>query len=60
MQRSWKWTFIPEVMSKSTEQIWNWIAENKLKIDIEKVALKDIESVWNRTDFKGKRIVVVP
>ena len=50
----------PEAMSKSTEQIWSWIAENKLKMDIEKVALKDIESVWNRTDFKGKRIVIVP
>lgn len=49
-----------ESMNKSTEQIWSWIAENKLKMDIEKVTLKNIESVWNRTNFKGKRLVIVP
>jgi hypothetical protein len=29
-------------------------------MDIEQVPLKDIESVWRRTDFQGKRIVIVP
>ena len=50
----------PEAMNESTNQVWEWIKENKLRMDIEKVPLKDIESTWNRTDFQGKRIVIVP
>lgn len=50
----------PEAMEKSTNQVWKWIKENKLSIDIEEVPLKDIESAWQREDFQGKRIVIVP
>jgi len=50
----------PEAMNESTNQVWEWIKDNKLSMDIEKVPLKDIESAWKRTDFKGKRIVIVP
>lgn len=50
----------PEAMGESTNQVWEWLKENKLHMDIEQVPLKDIESVWKRTDFQGKRIVIVP
>ncbi|MBU5467972.1 zinc-binding alcohol dehydrogenase family protein [Virgibacillus sp. MSJ-26] len=50
----------PEAINESTNQVWEWLRENKLKMDIEKVPLKDIESTWKRTDFQGKRIVIVP
>lgn len=47
-------------MSEGTNQVWELIKANKLHMDIERVPLKDIESVWQRTDFQGKRIVVIP
>ncbi len=50
----------PEAMGEATTQVWDLIKANKLIMDIEQVLLKDIESVWERTDFQGKRIVIVP
>jgi NADPH:quinone reductase-like Zn-dependent oxidoreductase len=50
----------PEVMSEGSNQAIEWIKTGKLQIDIEQVPLKDIERLWKRTDFQGKRIVVVP
>lgn len=50
----------PESISEGTNQVWEWIKEGKLRMDIEKVPLNEIESVWKRTDYKGKRIVIVP
>jgi len=50
----------PEAMGVGTNQVWEWLRANKLQMDIEQVPLKDIESVWQRTDFQGKRIVIVP
>ena len=50
----------PEAMGEGANQVWDWLQQNKLQMDIEQVSLKDIESVWKRTDFQGKRIVVVP
>ncbi|QPA32578.1 quinone oxidoreductase family protein [Thermaerobacillus caldiproteolyticus] len=52
------WT--PEAINEATNQVWAWIKEGKLSMDIETVPLKDIESVWKRTDFQGQRIVIVP
>ena len=49
----------PEAMGEGTNQVWEWLKENKLQIDIEQVPLKEIESAWRRTDFQGKRIVIV-
>ena len=49
----------PEVVPEAMKQIWAWIGEGKLSIDIEKLSLKDIAEAWERkTD--GKRIVIVP
>ena len=50
----------PEAMGESTDQVWEWLKANKLHMEIEQVPLKDIESVWKRMDFQGKRIVIVP
>jgi NADPH:quinone reductase-like Zn-dependent oxidoreductase len=50
----------PEAMGEATGQVWDWLKANKLHMDIERVPLKDIEKVWERTDFEGKRIVVIP
>ena len=41
------------------KQIWAWIAEGQLTIDIEKVPMKDIAEAWNR-ETDGKRIVIIP
>lgn len=49
----------PEVIPGALQQIWNWIQDNKLTIDIEKVSLKDISKAWQRK-AEGKRIVMVP
>lgn len=48
-----------EAMGEGTDQVWEWLKADKLHMDIEQVPLKEIESVWKRTDFQGKRIVVV-
>jgi hypothetical protein len=47
-------------MGDGTSLVWDFIRKKKLSMDIEQVALKDIESIWQRTDFQGRRIVVVP
>jgi hypothetical protein len=40
--------------------VWEWIKAIKLQADFEQVPLKDVESVRQRTDVPGKRIVFVP
>ena len=50
----------PEAMGEATNLVWDLLKANKLHMDIEQVPLEDIESVWRRTDFQGKRIVIVP
>jgi NADPH2:quinone reductase len=48
-----------EALSEATKQVWEWINENKLTIEIEKVSLKNISEAWQR-NTKRKRIVVIP
>jgi NADPH2:quinone reductase len=50
----------PKAISEGTQQVYDWRKEDKLQMAIEQVPLKDIESVWKRADFQGKRIIVVP
>ncbi|HVN16297.1 MAG TPA: zinc-binding alcohol dehydrogenase family protein [Anaerolineales bacterium] len=50
----------PETIGEGTKLVWDLFKANQLQMDIEQVPLKDIESAWNRTDFQGKRIVIVP
>ena len=50
----------PEAIGEGTNQVWDLIKANKLHLDIETVPLREIESAWKRTDFQGKRIVIIP
>jgi NADPH2:quinone reductase len=49
----------PEVVPEAMEQIWTWIREKKLTIDIEHLRLWDIAEVWD-CKITGKRIVIAP
>lgn len=49
----------PEVLPEAMAQIWVWILERKLTIDVEKMDLRDIAEAWERKT-PGKRIVIVP
>jgi len=49
-----------EAISAGTNQVWEWIKEGKLHMDIEKVPLADIENAWKRNDLEGKRLVIIP
>jgi NADPH:quinone reductase-like Zn-dependent oxidoreductase len=50
----------PESMGEGANQVWDWLKDGKLNMDIERVPLKDIESAWQRMDFQGKRMVIIP
>jgi NADPH2:quinone reductase len=50
----------PEAVGEGTLQVYDLIRANRLHMEIEQVSLKDIESAWKRTDFQGKRIVIIP
>ncbi|HTP08293.1 MAG TPA: zinc-binding alcohol dehydrogenase family protein [Anaerolineae bacterium] len=50
----------PEAMGEGVEQVYDLIRSRALQMEIEQVPLKDIESVWKRADFEGKRIIVIP
>lgn len=49
----------PEVVPEAVQQVWKWIKEHTLQIDIEEMPLKEIAEAWQRTT-EGKRIVIVP
>ena len=49
----------PQDIREAMNQIWTWVHERKLKIDIEKMLLRDIAEAWNRKT-PGKRIVIEP
>jgi NADPH:quinone reductase-like Zn-dependent oxidoreductase len=49
----------PEALREAIQQVWAWIREGKLTIDIEKMCLRDIAEAWDRKT-PGKRIVIVP
>ncbi len=49
-----------DVLAAEIDTIWNWMKENKLYMDIERVPLEDISDAWQRTELVGKRLVIVP
>ncbi len=49
-----------EAIAEGTDQVWEWVKGNRLSMDVEIVRLQDIDSAWKRTDFQGKRTVIVP
>ena len=50
----------PEAIAAATDQVWEWIAQDRLHIEIDQIPLKDVERAWQRTDVQGKRIVIIP
>ncbi|MGA2588560.1 MAG: zinc-binding dehydrogenase [Bryobacteraceae bacterium] len=48
-----------EVLTDALQQVMNHAARGKLRVDIERVPLKDIEGAWER-DVRGRRLVVIP
>jgi NADPH2:quinone reductase len=49
----------PAVLPAAMKQVWTWIRDSNLSIDIEKIPLKDISQAWS-LKIPGKRIVIVP
>ncbi|MGH3375497.1 MAG: quinone oxidoreductase family protein [Actinoallomurus sp.] len=49
-----------EVMGQVYEQVLTWTRTGELTFDMETVPLSDIETAWQRTDLRGKRLVVMP
>ncbi|MFD0634944.1 zinc-binding dehydrogenase [Catenulispora yoronensis] len=49
-----------EVMGEVYEQIVGWTRAGALTFEVERVPLSEIESAWQRTDLRGKRLVIVP
>ena len=41
-------------------QVWSLAASSKLRMDLEKVPLREIEKSWGGQDTNGRRIVVIP
>jgi NADPH2:quinone reductase len=50
---------LPDVIPEAVQQVWEWIQNSKLSIDVEQVSLKDISAAWQRKS-EGKRIVIIP
>jgi NADPH:quinone reductase-like Zn-dependent oxidoreductase len=49
-----------EVVQEEMKQVWSWIADDKLYMEIERVPLSAIADAWQRDDLEGKRLVIVP
>ena len=41
-------------------QVWALAASGKLRIDTEQAPLADVETVWQRPDSPGRRLVIIP
>ncbi len=48
-----------EVLADVLQQVMNHATQGLLRLDSERVALRDIESAWER-DMHGRRLVVIP
>jgi hypothetical protein len=47
-------------MGAAYEQVLGWVRGGYLSFAIERVALSEIETAWQRTDLRGRRLVVTP
>jgi NADPH2:quinone reductase len=48
-----------ESMAEAYRQVVDWTRSGELVFSVERVPLADIESAWQRTDLRGRRLVVV-
>jgi NADPH2:quinone reductase len=51
---------LTETIGEVYEQILTWTRAGELIFDVEKVPLSDVETAWQRTDLRGRRLVVLP
>ena len=49
----------PETMGEAYGQVVAWTQSAELTFDVLQVPLTNIESAWQRTDLRGRRLVVV-
>jgi NADPH:quinone reductase-like Zn-dependent oxidoreductase len=47
-------------ITNAYNQVVQWAKDRALTFDVEKVPLSHIEAAWQRTDLRGKRLVVLP
>jgi NADPH:quinone reductase-like Zn-dependent oxidoreductase len=47
-------------MMDAYQQVVQWAADGTLTFDLERVPLSQIETAWQRTDLRGRRLVVLP
>jgi len=50
----------PATMGAVYQQIVDWTRAGQLTFDVERVPLHDVETAWQRTDLRGRRLVVEP
>lgn len=50
----------PATMGAVYQQIVDWTRAGQLTFDVERVPLRDVETAWQRTDLRGRRLVVEP
>lgn len=50
----------PATMGEMYGRIVDWTRAGQLTFDLERVPLRDIEAAWQRTDLRGRRLVVEP
>jgi NADPH2:quinone reductase len=49
-----------QTIGQAYGQVVEWARTGRLTFDLEVVPLRDIETAWQRTDLRGRRLVVVP
>ncbi len=49
----------PEAVRDSMKRVWDWLKEDKLRMEVERVPLKDVTEAWMRKT-EGTRLVIVP
>jgi hypothetical protein len=50
----------PQAIFETFPQMLALAAQGKLRMDIEPVALADVENAWKRQDAHGRRLVLIP
>ncbi|UJP09070.1 zinc-binding dehydrogenase [Microbacterium sp. KUDC0406] len=49
-----------ETIAEAFDQVVAWTRSGDLSFPVETVRLRDIEEAWQRTDLRGRRLVVTP
>jgi NADPH2:quinone reductase len=47
-------------MTDAYQRLVDWAREDALTLAVERAPLREIETAWQRTDLRGRRLVVVP